>query len=87
MGCTQHAGEVMLVTSVPWARQWWVAFPAKGRKERPVCSHGGVFFCWILLIKADFGQGKEVNTVSPLQPMLWEASSLQKVGLSTVPFL
>lgn len=44
-------------------------------------------FCWILLIKADFGQGKEVNTVSSLQPMLWEASSLQKVRLSTMPFL
>lgn len=44
-------------------------------------------FCWILLIKEDFGQGKRVNTLPPLQHMLWEASSPQKVRLSTMPFL
>lgn len=44
-------------------------------------------FCRIILIKADFGQAKRVNPLPSLQHMLWEASSPQKVRLSTMPCL
>lgn len=69
----------------PGSGGWHLLLKA-GRRGLPAVVEE-CLFCCILLIKADFDQGRRVNTLLPLQHMLWEASSPQKLRLSAMPFL